>query len=295
MEHTGPFSKKWEELTFSDNYIFCKVMEDERLCRHLLEILLDIRIEKLEYIRTETPVENFFDSRGVRLDVLVKDTGRTFDIEMQAGSYRDILLRSRYYQGALDVGVTKRRTKYRELKESYILFICRDDPFGAGCPVYTQKSVFEEAPEVEYNDKTHKVFYNASGYEAAAGSEIGEVLRFIYNTETGGGFTQELAESVEAAKAQPEVYFSDILEEEKEKAAAAGEERGRSAGIAIGEERGFTAGEERGRSEGIAIGAEHKSLETARNMLAEGFPAEQVARLTGLSPERVRELEEAGD
>ena len=86
------------------------------------------------------------------------------------------------------------------------------------------------------------------------------------------------------------MYFSDILEEEKEKAAAAGEERGRSAGIAIGEERGFTAGEERGRSEGIAIGAEHKSLETARNMLAEGFPAEQVARLTGLSPERVRQL-----
>ena len=211
----------------------------------------------------------------MRLDVLVKDTGRTFDIEMQAGSYRDILLRSRYYQGALDVGVTKRRTKYRELKESYILFICRDDPFGAGCPVYTQKSVFEEAPEVEYNDKTHKVFYNASGYEAAAGSEIGEVLRFIYNTETGGGFTQELAESVEAAKAQPEVkdgymYFSDILE---------GEERGRSAGIAIGEERGFTAGAE----------------QTARNMLARGYDAAEVAEITGLSPERVRELEEAGD
>ena len=71
------------------------------------------------------------------------------------------------------------------------------------------------------------------------------------------------------------MYFSDILEEEKEKAAAAGEERGRSAGIAIGEERGFTAGAE----------------QTARNMLAEGFPAEQIARLTGLSPERVRELE----
>ena len=129
---------------------------------------------------------------------------------------------------------------------------------------------------MEYNDKTHKVFYNASGYEAAAGSEIGEVLRFIYNTETGGGFTQELAESVEAAKAQPEVkdgymYFSDILEEEKEKAAAAAAERGRSEGIAIGEEQ------------------------TARNMLAEGFPAEQVARLTGLPPERVRELKEAGD
>ena len=85
---------------------------------------------------------------------------------------------------------------------------------------------------------------------------------------------------MEAAKAQPEVkdgymYFSDILEEEKEKAAAAGEERGRSAGI--------------------AIGAEHKSLETARNMLARGYDAAEVAEITGLSPERVRELEEAGD
>ena len=81
---------------------------------------------------------------------------------------------------------------------------------------------------------------------------------------------------MEAAKAQPEVkdgymYFSDILEEEKEKAAAAGEERG------------FTAG------------AEHKSLETARNMLARGYDAAEVAEITGLSPERVRELEEAGD
>ena len=49
--------------------------------------------------------------------------------------------------------------------------------------------------------------------------------------------------------------------------------------LVIGEERGFTAGAE----------------QTARNMLAEGFPAEQIARLIGLSPERVRELEEAGD
>ena len=89
---------------------------------------------------------------------------------------------------------------------------------------------------------------------------------------------------MEAAKAQPEVkdgymYFSDILEEEKEKAAAAAAERGRSEGIAIGEERGFTAGAE----------------QTARNMLARGYDAAEVAEITGLSPERVRELEEAGD
>ena len=52
----------------------------------------------------------------------------------------------------------------------------------------------------------------------------------------------------------------------------------------------YDAGREEGRCEGIAAGAEHKSVETARNMLAEGFPVDQTARITGLSPERVRQL-----
>ena len=55
-------------------------------------------------------------------------------------------------------------------------------------------------------------------------------------------------------------------------------------GIAIGFDEGVAVGEERG----IAIGAE----QVARSMLAEGFPVEQTARLTGLSLERVRQLAE---
>ncbi len=33
----GQFSKPWEELTIADNFIFCKVMENERICRRMLE------------------------------------------------------------------------------------------------------------------------------------------------------------------------------------------------------------------------------------------------------------------
>ena len=41
-----------------------------------------------------------------------------------------------------------------------------------------------------------------------------------------------------------------------------------------------------GREEGIAAGAE----QTARNMLARGYDAAEIAEVTGLSPERVRQL-----
>lgn len=80
------FSKKWEDLTIADNFIFCKVMENESLCKELLEILLGIKIEKINYIKSEHVIENFYDSRGVRLDVFVKDSDRVFDIEIQTGN-----------------------------------------------------------------------------------------------------------------------------------------------------------------------------------------------------------------
>ncbi|MCR4578853.1 MAG: Rpn family recombination-promoting nuclease/putative transposase, partial [Treponema sp.] len=106
----GQFSKPWNELTFADNFIFCKVMLDEELCKKFIEILLGIKVAKIEYLNTENQIENYYDSHGVRLDVYVKDSDRIFDIEIQTGDYDDLLLRARYYQGASDVATTKRRT-----------------------------------------------------------------------------------------------------------------------------------------------------------------------------------------
>ena len=53
----GPFSKPWSELTIADNFIFCKVMENERICRGVLETLLGISVEHIDYLKTENPIE----------------------------------------------------------------------------------------------------------------------------------------------------------------------------------------------------------------------------------------------
>ena len=55
----GQFSKPWNELTIADNFIFCKVMENERICRGVLETLLGISVEHIDYLKTENPIENF--------------------------------------------------------------------------------------------------------------------------------------------------------------------------------------------------------------------------------------------
>ena len=43
------FSEKWENLTFANNFIFYKVLRhNPEACKHIIEMLLDIKIEKME-------------------------------------------------------------------------------------------------------------------------------------------------------------------------------------------------------------------------------------------------------
>ncbi len=49
--------KPFEELTISDDFMFCKVMEYEPICREFLEMLLVLRSRKLRIYRLRTPLQ----------------------------------------------------------------------------------------------------------------------------------------------------------------------------------------------------------------------------------------------
>ena len=45
--------KAWENLTIADNFIFQKVMRKKRLCKRLIENILNIKIRKITFPETE--------------------------------------------------------------------------------------------------------------------------------------------------------------------------------------------------------------------------------------------------
>ena len=279
----GQFSKPWKELTIADNFIFCKVMQNERLCRGVLETLLGIKVSRIDYLQTENPIENFYDSRGIRLDVYVKDSGRIFNIEIQTGNYDDLILRARYYLSSSDVATTKRRTKFKDIRETYILFICKDDPFGEGIPRYTKLTKFLETDGITYDDKSHNVFYNCSAWEKEEDPEVREVLKFICGLKPDSGIALEMDEAASLAKQKSDLedeymYFSDILEDEKEEA--------RAEGHALGHSEGHAEGLEAGRRQQKIESA----MEAARNAISLGLTEQQVATISGLSVEDVKSL-----
>ena len=75
--------KPFEGLTISDDFMFCKVMEHESLCRPFLEMLFSAQIDKITYLSSQNTVTTNLGAKTVRLDVLVKDEdGTSYDIEM---------------------------------------------------------------------------------------------------------------------------------------------------------------------------------------------------------------------
>ena len=75
--------KNYSDLTLTDDYLFSQVMKDESVCKPFLEMLLEIKIAKIEYLQEQKELNLFPDSKGVRLDVYLEGDGKVYNIEMQ--------------------------------------------------------------------------------------------------------------------------------------------------------------------------------------------------------------------
>ena len=280
--------KRWEDLTITDDFMFCKVMSDPDICKELLEILLHIKIERLVFQEPQKSFRLTSESKGIRLDVYVKDSNRVFDIELQTTNEKNLELRTRYYQGVMDISELEKGDFFSNMKESYIIFICMFDPFGADIPIYTVKQTFAENDKLIFNDKTHKIFYNVKAFEKIANDvETKAFLEYLCKHQSTTKFTQSLETAVYRNKNNQNwrkdymtLAYNLSLAAEKafENGFSAGEERGRNEGISIGLSQGITQGEHK------------KAVETAKKFLAMGLSVEQVATGTGLSVEEIEKL-----
>ena len=276
--------KKWEDLTITDDFMFCKVMSDPDICKELLEILLHIKIERLEFQEPQKSFKLTSESRGIRLDVYVKDSNRVFDIELQTTNERNLELRTRYYQGVMDISELEKGEFFSNMKESYIIFICMFDPFGADMPIYTVKQTFKENEKLIFDDKTHKIFYNVNAFEKLSNDvETKAFLEYLCKHQSTTKFTQSLETAVYRNKNNQnwrQNYMTlayDMYMVAKEAAEVAAEKAF---------ENGFSAGEERG----ISLGVQQAKLETAKSMILRNISIDIVAECTGLSPEEIEKL-----
>ncbi|MBQ8353376.1 MAG: Rpn family recombination-promoting nuclease/putative transposase [Spirochaetaceae bacterium] len=279
MKHIKPI----EELTFVDDYMFGFILQNEKICKELLERLLKIKIEKVVYPELQKSISPYYETKGVRLDVYVKDSNRVFDIEIQNSKNIDLPKRTRYYQSMIDIDSLLKGESYSELKESIIIFICTFDPFGENLPCYTFKNLCIENIQLELNDQAVKKIYNSTAYMRESDVEISAFLEYINTRTPTDDFTKKLSHLVEEAKLNNifrdkyltmNIHDQDITKEAYEEGLSAGLQQGLQQGIQQGETRGLQQGK----------------YEAALNMLNRNLPIEIVCECTGLSKDVIENI-----
>ncbi|MCR4741930.1 MAG: Rpn family recombination-promoting nuclease/putative transposase [Treponema sp.] len=254
------YFKPVDQLTFADNFVFQTVLRDKEICREFVERLLHIKIKNIEYPELEKSIAPFYSTKGIRLDVYLKDQDKIIDVEMQSYQQSALGKRSRYYQSMIDMDSLMKGQDYTELKDSYILFICTQDPFKAsenkksiGLPCYTFKSSCLESEEVKLNDNCVKVIYNASAYREEKDPLVRNILQFISTNRPGeDDFANRLSTLVETLK--------DRESFRQEYAAMNIHDRDL---IRIARQEGINQGIEQGIEKGIEKGMAVKALESA--------------------------------
>jgi predicted transposase/invertase (TIGR01784 family) len=275
--------EKWENLTFANNFLFCRILESEpEICRRLLELLLHIKIEKLEPPQAERTMQEGLDSKSVRFDVYVKGEDRVFDIEMQTATKRNLRKRARYYQSMIDMDCLLHGEDYEHLKDSYVIFICLEDLFGKGLPAYFFENICRQVGKMRLDDGAYKIFFNASEYDKIENAEEKAFFKFLLGNSADDDFTRTIAEKVSRAKksaALRRLYMTWEREIKHQRYEAFDE--GREEGLSIGREEGLSIG----RNEG----ARQKAIEAAKVFLADGrYTLEEIAKMLDIPEEELR-------
>ena len=278
---------------FTNDFIFALVMRDPDICKGIAELIIpdeeigEVKIaasensspdEKNEKDELEIALQACLDfgkdMRGVRFDAYVKTADKWIDIEMQTTNKHDLEKRSRYYQALMDTDCLEKGGKFKDLKNTYVVFICTFDYLGLGEPMYVVESYIRKN-DLHFNDGTSKILLNTK----CSPDKVPEKLRSFYEyINDPSKIDSKLVEGIDERVQKyntPEwrerlVTLEYMIAEAKEE----GLEQGRTEGLAEGEVSGRAA----------------EKLDMAKAMKSENIDIETIIKVSGLTKEEIDSL-----
>ena len=269
MSEEGFMVKPWEELTIADDYMFKLVMRHPNICKRLIEKILKVKIKHIDYLDDEKSLKFRYSGKGIRLDVYVEGDDTIYDIEMQVRDYGDkeIAYRTRYYQSMIDVESLAAGTDYKELKKSYIIFLCPFELFNGQRHMYTFRNICVQDKDLELNDGTTKIFLCSEGALNDVTADIKAFLDYIKGMPVNDEFVTEIDSFIKEIKIKEEERVSYMTYAMKIKEA-----------------------EDYGRAEGRAEGEKNADIRTAKRLLSKNNTIDEILEIVDLSREEVEEL-----
>ena len=232
----------------------------------LAELVLRIITGKSDLIltqcETQADMKRVTGARSICLDAYATDSaGKKYDIEVQRADNGADPHRARYHSSVMDVENLDEKQDYKELPDTYVIFITENDYYKAGESVYTIQNM-NLTLNRPFNDGAHILYVNG---EYRDDSEIGRLMHDFNCTSADEMNFELLAERTRYLKENPKGVseMCKVMEDLRDESYA------------------------EGRAEGHAEGREEQAQMTAKNLYEQGLTIEQIARAIGFSMETV--------
>ena len=220
-------NKLIDELTLFDDDLMSRVFDKNiEATELLLRIILERKIKVISVNGQEEMKSAAVGGRNITLDVHALDeNGEKMDIEVQGNSEGAHVRRARYHISVLDSRMLKEGQEFKEIKDSYVIFIYKHDKFQKGLPLYHIDRYVRETNEL-FKDGSHIIYVNGN-YKGD--DEIGHLMQDFHQTDPDNMHYKELSQGVrhfkeaeegrdtmcEAVQEYAKEYASECLKTEK--------------------------------------------------------------------------------
>lgn len=186
------------ELTLFDDDLMSRVFDKNiKATELLLRIILGKKVKVISVTGQNEMKNHQVGGRNITLDVDAMDeNGEEIDIEVQGNSEGAHVRRARYHSSMVDSRMLKEGQAFRELKDSYVIFIYKHDKFRKGLPLYHVERYVGETNE-QFRDGSHIIYVNGN-YKG--NDEIGQLMQDFREKNPKCMHYRELAESVKHFK-----------------------------------------------------------------------------------------------
>lgn len=229
----------FDRLGITDDLMFGTVFQDPNLCQGLIELLLGIQVEKIEFVERQGLLDAGPLSRAGIVDLLVRDAaGNEYDVEMQNVATPGIARRARRYLTLVDANMLDRGQRFEDAGDAIVIFICANDPFGRGWKRYdSMRTCAQDGQPMD--DGTSIVFVNAAGTRGDYGDGFDAFLRYLSNdTVIESDYVRSVDDAVRGVRDNPQWRRYRMLWSEKYRDEIADAmDEGRAEGEALGARR----------------------------------------------------------
>ena len=220
-------NKLIDGLTLFDDDLMSRVFDKNiEATELLLRIILERKIKVISVNGQEEMKSAAVGGRNITLDVHALDeNGEKMDIEVQGNSEGAHIRRARYHSSVLDSRMLKEGQEFKEIKDSYVIFIYKRDKFQEGLPLYHIDRYVRETGKL-FEDGSHIIYVNGN-YKGD--DEIGHLMQDFHQTDPDNMHYKELSQGVrhfkeveegrdtmcEAVQEYAKEYASECLKTEK--------------------------------------------------------------------------------